>query len=262
RTGELLIVRIGLSLCGVVGLITSRKRGAVREMMIDPGNAVALESLASSGKNVLAGIACDGAVGLREKRQIRPHGGTDRDAHGLRARGIAEYRAIARVGRKGERDVRQSFDFAQLLIIRKKEGLVPGDRSSQRTAELIAVERRLLRVEEVARVELAVAQKLKNASVKLVRARLKNGGHHAAGGSSILRRILVGQDAEFADRFHAEIHVQSAARAGVGVVVHHQAVDQKDIARGPAAGNRERFSVAARGARVRKAGRRLLSDSA
>src|SRR5205823_951916 len=119
-------------------------------------------------------------------------------------------------------------------------------RPAGRTAELITVELRFRDVEEIARVQRAVPQELKRISVKIIGAGLEDRGHHAARRSTVLSGVLVGEHAEFPDRLHAEIDIQTAAGTGIGKVIDDEAVHEEDVARWTIPGDGERQTVSAR----------------
>src|SRR6202022_3892829 len=132
-------------------------------------------------------------------------------------------------------------------VVGKKERLVLFDGPAHRASELIAPKGRFLGIEEVAGIQAAVPQEFENASVDLVGSRLIDGCDHAAGRSAILCGVLIGQNTKLADGVDSEIDVQSAARAGIGIIVHHESIDEKDVSRGTSAGNGERLPVAPSG---------------
>ena len=150
--------------------------------------------------------------------------------------------------------MRQPSHLTKLLIVAKDERPVLYDGTARRASELVAAERRLAGVEGVASVQRTVPQEFEKAAMELIRSRFVDCGNHAAAGPSVLGSELVGQYPELTDRFDTQVYVQSTAGAGVGVIVHHQAIDEKDISRGPAAGNGERLPIAAGRWRIRKSG--------
>src|SRR5260370_42441518 len=98
--------------------------------MIDSHDTIVFISHALSVKDELADVSGDGAIRLREKCQIGPNAGSDRDGGGLRTRRIRADNAVAGVGRESEGDMRQAFDFPQFLEIGKEErAVLPDGRS-------------------------------------------------------------------------------------------------------------------------------------
>jgi hypothetical protein len=91
------------------------------------------------------------------------------------------------------------------LIVHEEERPVPGDRPAQDEAELVALERGLVRVvggggrEEVPGVEGLVAQELEPGSVQLVATCLRAQVDHATVEPPELRGRGVGHDLEFLD---------------------------------------------------------------
>src|SRR5207244_2716042 len=110
----------------------------------------------------------------REGRHLRNRYGRIRGEHfaGQRiAHGHGEDSA-AIVKRWNRRERGKLLDLAESLVIGEEERAVLRDRSSQRAAELIALERRLAggRLEKADRVEIGVADELPSAAVKVVAA--------------------------------------------------------------------------------------------
>src|SRR5207302_5485298 len=116
------------------------------------------------------------------------------------------------------REVREREILPQSLVAPEVEQRVLDDRAAGRAAELVARERRIHlragrgvdRIEEVRLVELAVAEELEHGAVEAVRARLRHGADHAAGGAAELGGVVVRLDAELLHRVDAEQHARHA----------------------------------------------------
>ena len=265
RSRALQVIGIRLRLVGVVVLDASGDSGPIGKVVVDLRDRVSLEADPVSREDELRRVAGNRSVRDREERQIRDDARRDRDRGLGRARvaaGRDAHEAVTGVWRQRIGVVRQALGLVQLFVVGEQERRVLSDRSASRAAELIALEVRPLGVEEIPRVERAVPQEFKRAPVEGIGARFVDRRHHASGGPAIFGGVLVGQDAEFADRLDAEIDVQSAAGARVGEVVHNEAVDEKHIAGGPISGDGQRKAVAACRAGIREARGRLLSDAA
>src|SRR6202043_3302539 len=92
----------------------------------------------------------------------------------------------------------------EALIRAKEEGLVVPNRSAQRAAKLIQLERSLRSrrpVEDLTRIEGAVAQILEDAAMQIVGARLRDDVDLAAGAAAVLRRVHRRRHRELLDRF-------------------------------------------------------------
>ncbi len=99
------------------------------------------------------------------------------------------------------------------------------DRPTKGSAELIALEwRSLPGFKEVCRVELAVANEFVPAAVDLIRPGSRDRVDHSAGGLSVLRRVVAGDDRELLDRVNAQASAQHTPRCSIGVVIEADAV--------------------------------------
>ena len=101
----------------------------------------------------------------------------------------------------------------QSLVVREEKGAVLHDGPTHVTAKLVQAERLLRRVERVSRVHFVIAQKLKNAAMKLVRAGLRHNVHLPAGAAARFGRIERGVNAEFGDGVGADHQAQGCFRA-------------------------------------------------
>src|SRR5262249_31444622 len=84
---------------------------------------------------------------------------------------------------------RQTLPLAQPFVAAEEERPVFENGATQRAAELISLERRFGAVEEVARVELLVAQELKRLAVKFVRAGARGDIDDGAGVAPVLSAV-------------------------------------------------------------------------
>ena len=125
--------------------------------------------------------------------------------------------------------------LAEAFEVAEEERLVLDQRSAERAAVLIAAQRRLRsvgRLEVGLRVQRGVAEEFPGVAVDLVGAAPVGDVHRRAGRASVFRALVVGDDAELADRVGRRLHhlVGEALVAGaVGVVV--DAVDQEVVER-------------------------------
>src|ERR1700680_2226530 len=118
-----------------------------------------------------------------------------------------------------------TLGLAYALVVAKDENPVPPNRPSRGSPELIPLERwDDVAVKEVSGVERAIAQKLVDTSMKLVRPRARGGAHDAARSPAVLSRIVACQDREFLNGVHAQITPQYASRTAVSVIVYTDAV--------------------------------------
>ena len=102
----------------------------------------------------------------------------------------------------------------ETFVIAEQKQLVFLQRAAQRAAELISPERRNGGpIEEVARVQIAIAQKLEQRSVQTIGAGLRDHADLRAGALAIFRAIGIGEHIEFADGIDAQQF--SADAAGV-----------------------------------------------
>ena len=148
-----------------------------------------------------------------EQIEIRLHQRIDGD-------GARRQDAVVRGGVRQPRQVREREVLAQSLVAAEVEQLVLDDRTAGGRAELVAREwrRHAARIEEVRRVEFAVAQELEDRAVDGVRARLGDRADDAARGAPELRRVVVGLHAELFHRVDAEQDARHARRRLVGNV--------------------------------------------
>src|ERR1700682_1542299 len=103
-------------------------------------------------------------------------------------------------------------------------------------------------IKKVPGVECAVAVEIVSASVKAIGPRLGDGVDHATGAPAILGGVIVGENRELADRIHSHIHVQGAARTGIGIIIDPQSVDPKNVFNDAAAGDGDGQTITALGA--------------
>ena len=144
-------------------------------------------------------------IGVPNAREIAaPHlGGRDRGNHGA------------------------ALVLAQALVVAEEERLVAQQRSAERAAELMRVERRLGRREEVARVERLVAVVLEQRAAELVGARADAQVDDGAAEHAELGGRVVRLDLEFLQRFEWRRDVHERVER---LVVGH-AVEQVVVAR-------------------------------
>ena len=144
-------------------------------------------------------------IGGAERREIAaPHlGGRDRGNHG------------------------PALVLAQALVVAEEERLVAQQRSAERAAELMGVERRLGRREEVPRVERLVAVVLEQRSAELVGAGADAQVDDRAAEHAELGGRVVRLDLEFLQRFEWRRDVHE----GVERLVVRHAVEQVVVAR-------------------------------
>ena len=109
---------------------------------------------------------------------------------------------------------------------------------------MIAAERRLGGIEEIPRVQRAVANELKDVAMKAVRPPPRRRTDHSARRPADLRRIVAGQDGELLHRIHSKVYAQRASGRAVGIVVYAQAVKARVILSRPSTRNRHLRSEA------------------
>src|SRR5260370_19523473 len=120
--------------------------------------------------------------------------------------GIYRYRSTHKLSRPSQRSRHaglsgNSFALPHSFIVCEKEGVLLEDWPADRAAKLIALEGRFRSsgrsVEKISRIHRAIPNKLENTSVKIIRSRTSDGIDYSAGGSSVFRRIVVGDHGEF-----------------------------------------------------------------
>ena len=122
--------------------------------------------------------------------------------------------------------------LAEAFVITKEEELVLLDGTAQRAAEAVAPEwRDGALVEEIARVERAIAQEFVERAVQAIAAGGRDDADLRAGALAVFGAVGVGDHVEFAHPVHAQ---QLAAGASRGIVDHRSAgkfhpVQQEEI---------------------------------
>ena len=132
--------------------------------------------------------------------------------------------------------------LAQPFVGREEEQLVADDRSAEAVAELVLVELRHRRLEDVLGREVVVLEVVRAAAVERVRAGLGDDLHLRAGAAAVHGREVVRDDADFLDRLGVGRQVGDAAAGdavGAGVV-HGEGVGLVALAAGVDA--RRRFA--------------------
>ena len=230
---------------GRIGLM--RKQGAIQV-----GNTIAVKQ---AGRNDLeaAGVGlerfarsqtCSGQLVLEDC--IR-HLGSGRSIQHLafRVQGLVILQVLAggRAVRIRNRrvDVRLATlnDTAPFLVV-EEEGLalrlVVNVRNEQRSAQVAAEDvltelrnrgnRTIVLVEEVVGIKGVITSELVRFAVVLLRAALEREAHRGAGGDTVIRRIVGGQNFELRDRVLRRHDVHAA---GAAAVIRFATVDQPDV---------------------------------
>ncbi len=122
-------------------------------------------------------VSSSGAVGLRPEREVRQHRRIQIRNRRVDARGVGK-RALAHLRIRNHAHAAQRQRLAEAFVVAEQEQLVLLERAAQRAAELVPAERRRngRLVEEIARIESAVAQKFEQRSVQRIGSGLR---HHA-----------------------------------------------------------------------------------
>ena len=183
--------------------------------MIDAPHRIVLVGRPRVDAPVLAARRAERGA-IRHRVRIEPR--ADRRVH----------RAVPRRRRRHGKDVREPEALVQPFVGGEEERLVADHRPAGREAELIALERRLLHVEEVPRVERVVAVELERRSVQRVGARLSGGIDHAARVVAVLRAEAVGQHLELANGLDAE-DVARRAPGLAELIVQVRPVEREQI---------------------------------
>ncbi len=157
---------------------------------------------------------------------------------------LARQVAAARVGVGNQVHAGLMQVLAESFVIAEHEGLVLLDRAAQRDAELVALKARNgIRVEEVAGVEVVVAQEFVERSVQLIGSGLGDDQNLAAGTLAVLGAVGIGEQVEFPHRVHAQQLLAGAA--GLHVVFRRarelHAIQQEQILLRPVPGNRRNY---------------------
>lgn len=133
------------------------------------------------------------------------------------------------------------------LVVSKNERPVFYDGTARRASKLITFKRLDHRlIKKVSRIERAVAQKLVDTSMKLIRAGPRNRIDHASGSSSVIRRIVACQNRKFQDSIDAQVSAKDATRPAIGIVVYANAIQTVIILLRAASGNADLGFKAAR----------------
>src|SRR5215831_1512974 len=139
-------------------------------------------------------------VGYGIQIQVRLGGRTHRDWSNTRKDSVSR----VHVGNASLRI--DALRLPQAFVTRKKECSVFYDGAAERTAKLISFERRLaaaLVLFPLGGIQCIVAKKLKQRSVEVIRSRFGDGADNCTGLTAVFRRVVVGDDLEFLDRFRA-----------------------------------------------------------
>ncbi len=139
-------------------------------------------------------------------------------------------RTRGRIGDKGGGGLVEIL--AETLVVGEEEGVVGSEGAAGGSAELVALERwsRAL-VEEIGRVERAIANKFKDRAMPLIAAELRDDDNLAAGMLAEFGAIGVALHIKFAHGVHAEQHAAGAAGlhivfGGAGIL---NAIEEKEI---------------------------------
>jgi hypothetical protein len=116
-----------------------------------------------------------------------------------------------------------ALGLSDALVVREEKCTVLDNRSADRAAKLIPLERcfrdasRILK--EIRGIQCAIAQKLITASMECISSRTRNGVDYSTRSLSVLSRIIAGEDRKFLNGVHAQISTENAARRPIGVVI-------------------------------------------
>ncbi len=210
-------VGLGNGALAIVDGVGGRKRVPVAEDIVRPQSS---EIFADGLSRIVVGQRC--AARQAAHRQLRTIRGRP-ELHVLQhrriqfgdgsvdARGIRQ-QSQPRFGVGNHADVALRQHLPEAFIVTEQEPLVLLERTSQRAAELVSAKRRnRALVEEVAGVEIAVAEKLEQRTVQLVGARLSNHADLSARAFSVLGAVGVGERIELADGVDAQQFSADAA---------------------------------------------------
>ena len=140
-----------------------------------------------------------------------------------------------RAGIRNGHNIRDDLRLAQSFIVSKEKRFVLLDGTAEAAAELILTVRRWLRarvprldnsVEEVASLELVVAQKLVRGAVERVRARTAGSVDYRAAAAELCG-VRVGQRLKLRDRLHSERRSQPARARTIVPEIHHVLIVQE-----------------------------------
>ena len=150
--------------------------------------------------------------------------------------------AVPRRTARNAADIGQTSILAQTFVAAEEEGLLAHDRPADVAANLMAIERRDVRVrvvEVVLRIERLVTEEPEGAAAQAVRSGARDGGDDAAAAPAILRAVVVDEDLELANGFHAQQTTGGASRRSIALEVHVGAVELVANLVGPRAGDRD-----------------------
>jgi hypothetical protein len=220
-------------LVGVVEQVPDEERVGVREGVVDPDGEEVVARDAVRGADELGRPATQ-VPAVRAGEEVYERAASR--VHGDVAGG-QDAEACVVVG--DDRDARDALELAQPLVAAEEEGLVLDDRAAEGEAELVAPELRLPVVEEVARVQVVVAQELEDRPVEGVGAGLGDGEEDAPGGAAVLGAVAVGEHPELFDGLDADEQPLGAARRVVERVVECRPVELEEVLAGARARDRE-----------------------
>ena len=164
-------------------------------------------------------LRCAGFAGVCRRKQLQVwHGrGGDRRERSRPRRVVRHERRV------GDAEI-----FLQPFDTGEEEEAVLANRTAGAGAELVPAERRRFgaAIEEVSRIEGAVAKELESGATQAVRPALGHEADHPAHRPSVVGRIGIGDDAEFLNGFDAQRRFRRRNRGGAGVAAHVGAVKQ------------------------------------
>src|SRR6266478_3146069 len=104
--------------------------------------------------------------------------------------------------------------------------MVPADGTAERSAELIALERRDLgTIEKPPGIQRAVAQEFVSGAMNLIGARASDSVYDSSRRLAVLGRVVAGQDRKLLNSVYAEVSAKYAAGTAIGIIVNADAIN-------------------------------------
>ncbi len=256
---------VGRRVWGSIKHVSSIQAIFIRELMVNPGgNKVFIHNLLT-GESEFGNVAVsdDGSVRVRVENEVRRRlfihtigicVRADRKLSGrawarrIRSCGIrAEPPSPCGFGRHSVDDG-NAFGLPDSFEVGEEECPVLDDRPANCSAKLVPFEGRLRSggvLEEITRIQCAVAEEFVEAPMKSIGARPGDCVDHSSGSLAVLRGVIAGQNREFLNGIHTQVSAKDATRGPVGIVVETDSVETIIILLWPGARDRQLLAEAA-----------------
>src|SRR5487761_183265 len=125
--------------------------------------------------------------------------------------------------------MRNSQILPKALVIEEEKGLVFLNGATQRTAKLIAVEGSPRRIKESFSIKILIPQEPISGAMEGIGARPRSGIDHAAGSSSVLRRVVAGEDRELLYGVNAHRDARYATGTAAGIILNADTIQAEIV---------------------------------